>query len=274
MKNIIKVFKDNRVFIRTYLTNVLDEIQKEEFSEELVRNIKNGIKSYKSIYFLDDNFLISSPFFQKEGKNDEERGISKKHYFETIDFNSKGCHVTSPYISSNQGSADITLIIKLKKGYVVIDISIIELLEELKLVSNHQNIMMINMFIYGLFGFSLLGFSIFLGIYGIYNFYMAFQTKTILDSTFTSIISITLGLAIFDLAKTISEHEILYKQPYEKTNQNKVFNKFLNSILIALLIETMMVVFKVTLHNYADFVYAFLLITGVSTLIYVAKKTY
>lgn len=81
--------------------------------------------------------------------------------------------------------------------------------------------------------------------------------------------SITLGIAIYDLAKTIIAHEVLFKNiEDEKNGQYHMLGKFLTSIIIALSIESLMVVFKIALDDYRSLGYAFFLILGVTILIY------
>jgi len=85
---------------------------------------------------------------------------------------------------------------------------------------------------------------------------------------FTSIISITIGLAIYDLAKTIIENDILFKKFNDGNDfQSKTLSKFLTSIIIALSIESLMVVFKIVLDDYSKLINAFYLVLGVTLLI-------
>ena len=85
---------------------------------------------------------------------------------------------------------------------------------------------------------------------------------------FTSIISITIGLAIYDLAKTLIENEVLFKTfNYGNDLQSKTLSKFLTSIIIALSIESLMAVFKIVLDDYSKLINAFYLIIGVTLLI-------
>jgi len=71
-------------------------------------------------------------------------------------------------------------------------------LQQLKLVANDKFMSVLNKYVYGFMGFSLLLFSLFLGLYALYIFFqslMSFETFK-LDSTFQAIIALTLGLAI------------------------------------------------------------------------------
>jgi hypothetical protein len=89
-----------------------------------------------------------------------------------------------------------------------------------------------------------------------------------IHTIFKPIIAATLGLAIFDLAKTILEQEVFYKS-YSKHNKEevRVFTKFLFTILIALAIETLMVVFKIAMQADGDMINALYLMGGISLII-------
>jgi hypothetical protein len=94
-----------------------------------------------------------------------------------------------------------------------------------------------------------------------------------LQSTFKAIIALTLGLAIYDLAKTILEHEIFFRNiSSNEKDENEILSKFLKSIIIALSIEALMVVFKVALNDFTDMLYALYLIIGVSLMIFALGK--
>jgi hypothetical protein len=97
---------------------------------------------------------------------------------------------------------------------------------------------------------------------------MPFSGEVVMHEIFTSIISITIGLAIYDLAKTLIENEVLFKTfNYGNDLQNKTLSKFLTSIIIALSIESLMAVFKIVLDDYSKLINAFYLIIGVTLLI-------
>jgi hypothetical protein len=94
------------------------------------------------------------------------------------------------------------------------------------------------------------------------------KDRETLAGLFRSIIALTLGLAIFDLSKTILEHEVFYKSISRDNNlENRLLARFLTSIIIALSIESLMVVFKIALSDYSKMIYAFYLISGVGVMI-------
>ena len=98
------------------------------------------------------------------------------------------------------------------------------------------------------------------------NYFINFDFSV--QSMFKPIIAITLGIAIFDLSKTILEQEYFFKDYSNNENINfKVLTKFLTTIIIALSIEALMVVFKIAIDDYEKMIYALYLISGVSLVI-------
>ncbi len=85
---------------------------------------------------------------------------------------------------------------------------------------------------------------------------------------FKATILLTLSLAIFDLAKTLIEEEILgrYKE-HNISGPHKTMVKFLGSIIIALSIEALMLVFKFAITDPQMLMYAMSIIGGVALLI-------
>ncbi len=124
--------------------------------------------------------------------------------------------------------------------------------------------------IYALIGYGLSLFSLILIFYAFYNFvnHSADEGISIFQLIFKSTIALTLGLAIFDLAKNLLEHEVIYREQFlHETGSHKLLEKFLISIIIALSIEALMTVFKIALVDYKDILYAVYLIIAISIMI-------
>ena len=85
---------------------------------------------------------------------------------------------------------------------------------------------------------------------------------------FKPIIALTLSIAIFDLAKTILEQEVFFKS-YSKNSkvETKILTKFLTTIIIALSIEALIVVFKIAINDYVQMINAFYLIAGIALIL-------
>ncbi len=125
--------------------------------------------------------------------------------------------------------------------------------------------------IYAAFSAALLGVAFLLFIKGVTSFLhfgMDFMSIDI-NEVFKSTILLTLSLAIADLVKAIFEEEVLGKEKKhgstDDTHQTMV--KFLGSIIIALSIESLMLVFKSALTDPTKIQFAVYLIIGVSFLL-------
>ena len=96
---------------------------------------------------------------------------------------------------------------------------------------------------------------------------------------FESTIVLTLALALFDLVKAIFDEEVLGKSVKEDSGASRTMVRFLSSIIIALAIEALMLVFKFAITSPEQIIYAVWLISGVSLLLialsvylYMSKK--
>lgn len=96
---------------------------------------------------------------------------------------------------------------------------------------------------------------------------------------FESTIILTLALALFDLVKAIFDEEVLGKSAKENSGASRTMVRFLSSIIIALAIEALMLVFKFAITSPEQIIYAVWLIGGVSLLLialsvylYMSKK--
>ncbi len=89
-----------------------------------------------------------------------------------------------------------------------------------------------------------------------------------INKMFKATILLTLSLAIFDLVKAIFEEEVLGKEKKDGSGDgHQTMIRFLGSIIIALSIEALMLVFKFALTDPVKLQYAVYLIAGVSLLL-------
>jgi hypothetical protein len=275
MKEIINTYKQNRETIENFIHATIQKLQISQLDKSSANIVFNTISCAKMIYFVDENYKLASPYYYKSSEDDSKLGASKAFYFDKILFSTKSYFLSNPYISGITGQTNVTYAAKVDYGYIVIDFDVVAILEKLGLIQSHKLSRNLNRFVYGFMGFSLLFFSVFLGIYAIYIFGVSIVNLEHFDleSTFKAIIALTLGLAIYDLAKTILEQEIFFKSIADHNkDENKVFIKFLISIIIALSIEALMVVFKIALVDYTDMINALYLILGVSLMIFAVGK--
>jgi hypothetical protein len=112
--------------------------------------------------------------------------------------------------------------------------------------------------------------SVFTILFSIYDFitYLFSNHALSLEMIFKPIIALTLSIAIFDLAKTILEQEVFFKS-YSKNSkvETKILTKFLTTIIIALSIEALIVVFKIAINDYVQMINAFYLIAGIALIL-------
>jgi len=105
------------------------------------------------------------------------------------------------------------------------------------------------------------------GIISFMHFGLDFMAIDI-NEMFKATILLTLSLAIFDLVKAIFEEEVLGKEKKQGAGDgHQTMIRFLGSIIIALSIEALMLVFKFALTAPDKLVYAVYLISGVAWLL-------
>jgi hypothetical protein len=130
--------------------------------------------------------------------------------------------------------------------------------------------------VYGGFSVALALVSLLLFVKGVSSFlHLGWHVDTIdINAMFEATILLTLALAIFDLVKAIFEEEVLGKEKKEGAGDgHQTMIRFLGSIIIALSIEALMLVFKFAITEPEKLVSAVYLILGVTALM-VGLSTY
>jgi hypothetical protein len=237
-----------------------------------MRRFFESEKSAEVIYAVNDDFTQFTPSYGRDYTDEDRKGTDKSFYFKWVNFKEESIHISNPYLHHITGLPTLTVVKKENSRFIVADFDMLKLLEELRLIEHNSAYEQINRFILGSGGLLLGVVSVFLIFYGAYIFYemllSPYSGEAVMHQIFTSIISITIGLAIYDLSKTLIENEVLFKTfDYGNDLQNKALSKFLTSIIIALSIESLMAVFKIVLDDYSKLINAFYLILGVTLLI-------
>jgi len=264
MKEVINIYKKHRLTVDSYISTLITSLPR-----KYIDHAKSIFKNHDHIelmYSVDREFKQSTPVVCRRRSDDTHIYTDKSNYFMKLDLDDKGIYISNPYIHYRTGKASISAVYFKDDEYHVFDINLIEVLEELKLIEYNSLHDKFKKSVYSLGSFLLAAVAIMLIVYGGYIFFMlifAGGESDILQGVFKSIIAITLGLAIYDLAKQIFEHEVIFKSfHHEEDQQYKVLGKFLISIVIALAIETLMVVFKIALEDYTQMLSAFYLLIG------------
>jgi len=267
MKVVINLYKKHMATVDNYITTAIKNAPKDyiEHADEILKKYT----FFQLLYSVDEEYRQISPAICRKQREDFNVGSDKSHYFTKLELDEDGFYISNPYIHYRTGRASITVVRKIDTTYYVFDCDLITVLEELRLIqfnsAHHKFKQAVYMFGSGL----LVAISLALLFYGAYKFAMIFfgDYTHFLHDVFKAIIAATLGIAIFDLAKQIIEHEVIFHTfTHDEAREYKILGKFLVSIIIALLIETLMVVFKIALDDYKNMQAAFFLLIGTTAM--------
>lgn len=270
MKEIVAIYQNNYSFIENSLTVMVDSIDFDEYDILVTKSIFTLFPALKATYKINKKFKQSTPLFTQENIDESYVGLDKSHLLERIQFRDDNIYISNIYVNSRTGTPFVTVVVHVANEYIVCDFELYTLLEELSLIEGHEYFSEFTRYFYTLFGFLLALFSLALIIYAVFITWTIVldSDKDLLSGLFRSIIALTLALAIFDLSKTILEHEVFYKSLSRNNNlENRLLARFLTSIIIALSIESLMVVFKISLSDSSKMVHAFYLIAGVGIMV-------
>lgn len=264
MKEVINIYKKHKATVDEFIITMIKNLPKNyiENAHEILKNHPN----IQLLYAVDNQYKQISPIICKKRSEDGNIGSIKEHYFSKVVFNNENFYISNPYIHYRTGKASLSVVHKINDVYYVFDLNLIGLLEELRLMEYNSIYDKIKRTVYFVAALILALVSITLILYGAYILgeVVFFKSENnLLHNIFQSIISVTLGIAIYDLSSQIFEHEVLFTSfAKQEDRQYKILGKFLTSIIIALSIETLMVVFKIVLGNYEKMLSAFWLLIG------------
>lgn len=243
--------------------------------------IKSGLDKIAHEVENFDAFYILAPDGVQIENNislDESRRIgagenrSNKAYFYRA-VKERRCVLSDPYPSSLTGELCVSASEPVydEKGillYIVcVDISLNDILKLIppgRLDFGFENF---SRFVYALISLALFAITVVLFVLGIKSIIWApFGALNVADM-FESTIILTLALALFDLVKAIFDEEVLGKSAKENSGVSRTMVRFLSSIIIALAIEALMLVFKFAITSPEQIIYAVWLIGGVSLLL-------
>ncbi|MDN5094438.1 hypothetical protein [Aliarcobacter butzleri] len=271
----------------------------EYFLQESLKNIgglsnhkKNDFKqlykifpSLELVYIIDKHTKIqTSNNFYRYKIDENAKNKDRSHLISKLHFTDSNMAFSKPYISSATRSTCVTVTIKEENEIFFLDFRIDILLQKLNLIELNKPFHSVTKSFYVIAGFSMIVLSILTIFFSLYDFmlYIFSNHDLSLEMIFKPIISLTLSIAIFDLAKTILEQEVFFKS-YSKNSrvETKILTKFLTTIIIALSIEALIVVFKIAINDYVQMVNAFYLIAGIALIlvsltifIYFSQKKY
>jgi hypothetical protein len=243
-----------------------------------LENLNETITKAEAIYALDKNGIQITDNISKDKKL---RGIGKgsdrsdrAYYYKTI--KEHRCVLTDPYPSYVSNTMVVTSAFPVYDEedkllcIICVDISLANILRMVYPSSVDSFAGKLSKVAYTSFSIALTAVSLLLFIKGITSFIHFGLDFTAIDinQMFEATILLTLSLAIFDLVKAIFEEEVLGKEKKQGAAEgHQTMIRFLGSIIIALSIESLMLVFKSALIDPAKLIYAVALMGGVALLL-------
>ncbi|WP_028989949.1 PDC sensor domain-containing protein [Thermithiobacillus tepidarius DSM 3134] len=165
-----------------------------------------------------------------------------------------GAVLTAPYLSSATREMCVTAAVPVRGrdgglvGVLVADVDFQRALALLEGDRGRRRLEPVFKAIYALFSLGLLVISLALGAHALLALgamWSSFSDANTYAAPFQATILLTLALAIFDLAKTIFEEEVLiHKDVRRHSATRRTLTRFIAAILIAISIEALMLVFK------------------------------
>jgi len=283
----IQEYAQIRTKARAYLCyimsrNISQSMEGETTLESVIKKIKNlqeALPNAEVIYAVDGNGIqmvdniSSKPKLNGFGKG--ENRTDRAYYYKTL--KEHRCMLTDPYPSLISNDLVVTATFPLYDkddnllAIICIDITLQNILKMVHPSSIDSTFGSVSKWVYTAFSVALFAVALLLFIKGISNFlHFGLDLSAIdVNEIFKATILLTLSLAIADLVKAIFEEEVLgkvkRKDGSEDSHQTMV--RFLGSIIIAISIEALMLVFKFALTDPGKLLYAVYLIAAISMLI-------
>ena len=220
----------------------------------------NG-KQISEMISLKDNFKGKIEFNQ----------LNRTYFYKAV--KERKCILTDPYPSLIGGKMVVSAAMPVFNArgnllYVaVIDIPLNKLLKFIHKERGDTIARNVNRGIYAMFAAALFAICILLFFNGIKMFFTYTLSTIDIKKMFESTILITLSLALYDLVKTLLFEEVIGEKEEHPLAIHKTMIKFLGSIIIALAIEGLMLVFKFAMIAPNKLIYAALLLGAVTFLL-------
>jgi len=280
----IKDFSEGRTKARAYfcylfsknIPNRLPSLSQEMIMPRLLK-IKADLEKCEGVYLLDYKGVQVSPTFTYNKQIDDDVGkirADRAYYYRAV--REHRCTITDPYPSLITQELTVTASQPIfsedgeLKYVACLDMPLDEVLKIAHLNTSDIFFSKLFKFSYAMFAFALIAVALLLFSHGIKSFFINEITIShlVINDMFKATILLTLSLAIFDLAKTLIEEEILGRNKEQNiSGPHKTMVKFLGSIIIALSIEALMLVFKFAITDPQMLMYAMYIMGGVSLLI-------
>lgn len=267
--NTIERYHEYRIAIRELLGSILTGISHDRlFTEpnalrEAMCDVTRHFPFVSLLFTLDPQGIQTSDNIycprRKQTVHAEGCGKdrSQRPYFQTAS-EAHGVAVTEPYLSTASGTLCISASMRGSDangkplGYVVLDINLGETVEFLMGDVLRRRFQpgfraVYSLIVAGLF--AVVGALLWAAFIEVALLFEGGQTRDVIHlRPFGVIIFLTLGLAVFDLGKTILEEEVLmHKDIFRHSSTRRTITRFIAAILIAVSIEALLLMFKAAL---------------------------
>ena len=267
--NVLENYKEHRNAIHSMLSSIIscfaNENTFEKNQNELAETL-NSLSDYypfiSLLYLLDANgkqlcMNVPGSNFQDHPKTGRGNDRSKRPYY-LLSVKTDSVAVTEPYLSSIKCELCLSASLKITdesgdvSGIIVLDIDLSAILSFLTGDSKRVHFEPYFKVIYSLIVLGLFIVSLIL-LYASMNetlkvIQMLLANPDDVVMPFGVVIYLTLALAIFDLAKTTLEEEVLlYKDILRHSSTRRTITRFVAAIIIAVSIEALLMIFKAAL---------------------------
>ncbi len=279
----IQAYSESRTKARAYfcylfhknIPDRLPSVSPEMIIPKLLR-IKSELENCEGVYLLDHKGVQISPTYTATKQIDEDIGkirADRAYYYRAV--KEGRCTLTDPYPSLITGDLTITVSMPIYdekeqlRFVACLDMPFEEVIKVAHPSKLDRFAGKLFKFSYAAFSLALFAVAFLLFVKALQSFFMEvspshFKIKDMFEAT----ILLTLSLAIFDLVKTIVEEEILgLHKEHNVSGPHKTMVRFLGSIIIALSIEALMLVFKFAIIDPNKLMYALYIMLGVATLL-------
>jgi hypothetical protein len=279
----IQEYAELRTKARAYMCYIMSRsIANSPTLEQVFENLdalQESLPTAEAIYALDKNGIQIidniSRVKKHAGLGKGEDRNQRAYYYKT--FKEHRCILTEPYPSLLSNELVVTSSFPLYDennellAIICIDISLKNILKIINPSSSYSLFGSTSRVVYAAFSVALFSVAMLLFLKGVFGFMsLGLDIKSIdINEIFKSTILLTLSLAIADLVKAIFEEEVLRKEKKQNHSENshETMTRFLGSIIIALSIEALMLVFKFALTSPDKLLYAVYLLFGITSLI-------
>jgi len=273
-------FSQARVKARAYfcylfsknIPNGLPSVSLENVQNRLLK-IRGDLKECEGVYVLDAKGVQLTPTYTLKGQIDLDEGTirsDRAYYYRAI--KEKRCTITDPYPSLLTRELTVTASQPVfdENGELVYVACIDMPLDEVLKISNPTAMSSafgkVSRATYSIFAVALglISLMLFFKAMGTFAGYILHFNDITVNDIFQATILLTLSLAIFDLVKTLFSEEVLGHGDHQDAfDIHKTMVRFIGSIVIALAIESLMLVFKFAMTKPDKLLYALYIILGV-----------